>query len=180
MKTLLICGSPRKGNTEYVLEQIYSKLDCEKEMVLLRDQRIEHCKGCLACHSKNGCYINDGMKTITNKMQKSDMLVIGVPNYFDNVTSIFKTFADRCYSLYKSEKLKNKKVYFIFVGGGNIEGTKENMLNSVHGFIKYLKLNFIGEKSFKALNVFDLKNELINKDFDLIIDVIKQSLTSNR
>lgn len=173
MKVLLICGSPRVGNTEYILDQIYNKLDCEKDFVLLRKQKIEHCKGCLSCLKEYECYIRDDMKDIINKMKGADTLVIGIPNYFDNVPGLFKIFADRCNPLYESKALKNKKVFFIFVGGGKTEGTKEKMLNAVHGFIKYLKLNFIGERSFRALNAADVKKEITDEILNSLLEVIK-------
>ena len=52
------------------------------------------------------------MKDIIEKMIESDLIIFGVPCYFDNVTSIFKTFIDRCHPLYKSGILKGKKVEY--------------------------------------------------------------------
>jgi len=96
MKILLISGSPRQGNTEYILKHLFDKIECEKELILLRNQNIEHCKGCLNCHKTYKCNIKDDMKDIIEKMIESDLIIFGVPCYFDNVTSIFKTFIDRC------------------------------------------------------------------------------------
>lgn len=151
MRILLICGSPRKGNTEYILNQIYNSLNCEKELILLRDYNIEHCKGCLSCHKNGKCFIDDSMNELVEKMKNADLIIFGVPNYFDNVTSLFKTFIDRCNPLYTTGELKGKEVKYIFVGGGNKEGTREVMLNAVRGFNKYLGLKTISEETYQAL-----------------------------
>ena len=50
------------------------------------------------------------MKDIIEKMIESDLIIFGVPCYFDNVTIIFKSFLDRCNPLYKIGILKGKKV----------------------------------------------------------------------
>jgi len=166
MKVLLISGSPRNGNTEYILKRIYEKLDCEKELILLRNKHIEHCIGCLTCHNTFKCPIKDDMNEIIEKMITSDEIIFGVPNYFDNVTSLFKTFIDRCHPLYKSKYLQDKKVTYIFIGGGKIEGTKKVMLNAVNGFNKYLGLDLIDETSIQALE----KDEVMNENIDIKID----------
>ena len=48
-KILLISGSNRNGNTNYLLKQIEQKID-NTELILLSKCNIEYCKGCLACH----------------------------------------------------------------------------------------------------------------------------------
>ena len=80
----MISGSPRQGNTDFVLSTIFNEIKDKKELVFLREQNIKHCIGCLSCHIKPECVINDDMTKIRNKMLNADILVIGTPNYFDN------------------------------------------------------------------------------------------------
>ncbi len=87
------------------------------------------------------------------------MIIFGIPNYFDNVSGLFKNFMDRLHPLYKSGLIANKKVVFVYVGGGEEEGTKIELHNSVAGFVKYLKLCVIAEYSFKALEYKDIVNQ---------------------
>lgn len=171
MKALFICGSPRKGNTEYLLNKLYDNYNNEKEIILLRKKTIRHCVGCLNCHKGIKCLIKDDMGEIIKKMKSSDVIVFGIPNYFDNVNSLSKAFIDRCHPLYKSEELKNKEIFFVFIGGGKIEGTDKYLSDSVYGFVKYLKLNNIGKVVFKALNPKDL--EKVDIDFSDIIKKIE-------
>lgn len=157
-KILLINGSNRLGNTNFILETLSEKIK-NSELLLLKEKRIEYCKGCLICHQLNRCIINDDINDIIDKLIDYDLLIFGVPNYFDNVSGLFKNFIDRLHPLYKSGRLANKKVIFIYVGGGREEGTKNELHQATKGFIKYLKLNLIEEYSFKALNLQDMLNQ---------------------
>ena len=126
-KVLLISGSNRNGNTNYLLRQIEQATD-NSEIILLNKCNIEYCKGCLACHKIDKCVIQDDMKEIIIKIKEADLIIFGVPNYFDNVTGLFKNFMDRLHPLYKSESIRDKSVVYIFTGGGEEEGTREPRL----------------------------------------------------
>ncbi len=157
-KVLLISGSNRKGNTEYILTWLNNRIK-NSEQILLREKRMEFCKGCLYCHHKNKCIIDDDIHSIIDKLVEAEIIIFGIPNYFDNVSGLFKNFIDRLHPLYKSERLKNKKVYFVYVGGGNSKGTENVMHQSISGLVKYLQLDIKGEFSFQALNVNDICNQ---------------------
>lgn len=173
-KILLISGSNRNGNTNYLLKQIENKIE-NTEIILLSKCNIEYCRGCLACHNSDKCIIKDDMEEIINKIIEADLIIFGVPNYFDNVTGLFKNFMDRLHPLYKSEFVKDKRVVYIFTGGGGEEGTKEEMEKAVYGLNKYLKLDVKKEYSYKALNVNDVKeqNDKINKMINEIESELK-------
>ena len=66
---------------------------------------------------------------------------------------------DRLHPLYKSKQLKEKKVIFVFVGGGEENGTKEELHNAIKGLSKYLSLNIKNEFSFQALNIDEIKKQ---------------------
>ena len=157
-KILLISGSNRNGNTNYLLNKIKREID-NSELILLSECNIKYCKGCLACHKIDKCVIQDDMNEIIDKVKESDLIIFGVPNYFDNVTGLFKNFMDRLHPLYKSELIKNKNVIFIFTGGGKEKGTKEEMEKAVYGLIKYLKLNVLNTYSYQALDIHDIENQ---------------------
>jgi len=169
-KILLISGSPRNGNTDFVLSKIYENINDDKEIIFLRDKQIKHCIGCLSCHNKPKCVIHDDMTEIRKKMLDSEVLIIGTPNYFDNISGLLKDFVDRTHPFYKAESLKGKKLILIMVGGGKIEGSQEYLDHTMHGFVKYLKFNLVVSYCFKALNQKDLKQnpEVIPKINEII------------
>jgi multimeric flavodoxin WrbA len=144
---LIISRSNRKGNTEYILDSINKNIEIS-ELILLKEKNIEYCHGCLACHKIDYCVIKDDINEIIDKIIKANLIIFGVPNYFDNVSGLFKNFMDRLHPLYKSSRVANKKTIFVYVGGGNEIGTKEELHHSISGFVKYLKLDIIKEYSF--------------------------------
>jgi len=165
---LLISGSPRDGNTNFLLRKILDGLKLPTECILLKDMDIKHCIGCLTCHTKSKCAIDDDMDNLLSKMVEAEVIVIGTPNYFDNVSGLLKDFIDRTHPLYKSEALKGKKLFLIMVGGGSPEGTQKFLDSSTYGFIKYQKLELTASYCFKALD----KND-VEKGEDTIVKVNK-------
>lgn len=172
-KILLISGSNRNGNTNYILNKIKQRIE-NTELILLSERDIKYCKGCLACHKVPSCVIKDDIQEITNKMLESDLVIFGIPNYFDNVTGLFKNFVDRIHPLYKSELAKGKKVIFIFTGGGDAKGTLEEMDKAVIGMVQYLKLNKLKSYSFKVLDPTDIQEqqEKVEKMIDEISEIL--------
>jgi multimeric flavodoxin WrbA len=173
-KYLFISGSPRKGNTEFALSKIYESLDAEKDLILLREKNIKHCQGCLGCHENPVCAINDDMKEILEKMKWADVLIIGSPNYFENITGLLKDFMDRTHPLYKQKLIKGKKIALIFVGGGEEAGTEKFLKEATYGFVKHLGLDLIGVFIFRALEASDLQKD--NEQIKIIDEVILNKL----
>ena len=163
MKKLIIALSNRHGCSVELTKQISKNLDCEN--IILRDKNVRNCVGCLTCHDKPECALKDDMQEVYGKLKQSDLLVFITPNYFGNLSGFAKNFFDRLHPFYKFPNLENKKVVFVFVGGGDAEVTLEEMTDSVRGVIKYLRFNNIKNFALKALNTSDLKScsDEINK-----------------
>jgi multimeric flavodoxin WrbA len=54
MKVLGICGSPRRGNTEWMLRKVLEAASlegAEVELLLLRKTDVHMCLGCLSCEA---------------------------------------------------------------------------------------------------------------------------------
>lgn len=120
MKFLIISGSPRKGNTEFMLAKI-SELIKQKghdtELILLRQKNICGCAGCLNCQNKReikDCLHKDDAAELNQKLLDCDYVIIGSPCYFNNVSGLMKNWMDRVNPIYK--KLKGKKGSVVCVG----------------------------------------------------------------
>ena len=131
---LFISGSPRKGNTEYIITKLFDSFDGKKDIIYLRKQQINYCNGCLTCNKTKACPINDDMKNINMSLIKADLLVIGSPNYYDNVPGILKSLIDRTNPLFHAKKLKNKKIFFIITGGGRLSHSERVAKSSLKYF----------------------------------------------
>jgi len=103
MKVLGICGSPRKGNTEWMLTKLLeevAKAGVETELILLREKQVKGCDGCLSCEAggplrKGLCRIRDDMQQIYPRLMEADGLAFGTPVYFDMLSGLLKNFMDR-------------------------------------------------------------------------------------
>ena len=103
MKVIGVCGSPRKGNTEWMLRRFLQELaarEIETELILLRKKEIKGCDGCLSCEvggtaRKGLCRIRDDMQELYQKLLEADGLVLGTPVYFELLSGLLKNFMDR-------------------------------------------------------------------------------------
>lgn len=163
IKFLLISGSPRKGNTDFILGEIFKAIPCDKEIIFLRDKKIEHCLGCLCCDQSNECVIQDDMQGIYKKIVAADVLVVGSPNYFDNVTGLLKDFIDRTNPFYEIEILKGKRLVNIIIGAGKIENSQRVADHALKYFAAAHNFKVIGSYFFQALKIDSVKQDSNSK-----------------
>jgi multimeric flavodoxin WrbA len=136
MKILYISGSPRKNsNTDYLLNVLNSING--GTVLKLSDYCIEPCRACKDCRGKGDCIIKDDMQELViPQLLRSNVIILGTPVYFNNVSSQMKSFMDRTYCLIGL--LRNK------VGGAVVVGRK-----------------YGAESAIAAINAFFLKHEMI-------------------
>jgi multimeric flavodoxin WrbA len=152
MKVLAICGSPRKGNTEWMLDTLLDKISgngIETELVKLRKYRIRLCKGCLKCEergeNRNGeCRINDDMKELLPKLLQADILVLGTPVYFEMLSGTLKNFIDRTCPIWPH--LKGKRIAGIAVAEEGIGKAVENL----ETYASVCKMQWVGSVTVLA------------------------------
>lgn len=160
MNIIAICGSPRKGNTEFILKRFLTKAEefgHKTELVLLRDKRITRCGGCFDCKDDGLCNLVDDMKMIAERMKANDMVVFGSPNYFNNVSGLMKDFIDRLQPLYYQDgRLGGKKAVVMFVGNEAVDSDKA--IQTVHSVADILGMDVIGELYLNAGKPQDIEN----------------------
>ena len=103
MRVIAINGSPRKqGNTDLLLRTVlepFTKAGADIEFVELAGHAIRGCTACYLCfHKQNGkCVLTkDLVNECITKMVAADVILLGSPNYFTDVTSEMKALIDRC------------------------------------------------------------------------------------
>lgn len=149
LKILAINASPRKGNTDFMLNALLDSCKADSEIICLRDKKINFCNGGDNCCAKTGrCDINDDMLEIYPKLEKADIIILASPSYFSNVTARMKNFMDRCNPYYFNKKLKGKKFFLMAVGGYNYS-IKET-IRCMKNFLKGIHAKSIGEYSAVA------------------------------
>ncbi len=122
-KIIAIIGSPRKKYTYQIVQEFEHVLnDIEKiqfEYILLKDMKINNCKGCFSCLIKGEefCPAKDEILAIRKKMQESDGVIFAVPVYSIQVPGIMKTFYDRLAFIFHRPEFFGKSAIGIVTQG---------------------------------------------------------------
>jgi len=104
MKLIAICGSARKqGNTAKMLQQVIEgarSAGAETEFVNLFDLTYKGCISCFACKLKNKksfghCTLQDDLTPLLGRIEQSDVIVLGSPVYYGNLSGQMRSFTDR-------------------------------------------------------------------------------------
>ena len=158
MKAIAINGSPRKKwNTATLLEKALEGAAAQgtkTELIHLYDLNYKGCISCFNCKLKDGksyghCAVNDELKPVLQKIEETDVLILGSPIYFGNVTGEMRSFVERLmfqYLVYNKEytSLRKKDIPTGFIYTMNIP---ETMLDETI----YRRTFGLMEASFKRL-----------------------------
>lgn len=153
MHVLAICGSPRKGNTEFALRKmldVFSAKGNKCEIVNLREKKIEFSDG----GADKGYSAGDEMGIIYPKIFNADMLILGSPAYFSNVSALMKNFIDRMNPCWQDERLKGKKAIVVAVGG--LESSAGKCAKNLEEFARICRMKVVERLVFTAENADDL------------------------
>lgn len=102
MKALAINGSARKdGNTAHLLNTVLAELRAEgieTELFQIAGNAVRGCTACFKCFDfkdKRCAIAGDVINTCIEKMDGADLIILGSPTYFANVTAEMKALIDR-------------------------------------------------------------------------------------
>jgi len=169
MNILAITGSPRKGNTEFMLNNILisaKKNGAHFKIVKLKERNIKFCNGGDNCCAKTGkCDIQDDMLEIYRELENADVVIFASPTYFSNVTALMKKLMDRCNPYYFDKKLKDKPFFLLSAGG--YDASIKNALECMRNFLKGIHAKEIGSYYAIADKIGDLeKNSKVIKELE--------------
>jgi multimeric flavodoxin WrbA len=158
MKIVGISGSPRKGNSEFMLKTVLEtakELGAETEFVILREYDVKLCDGCHFCEGGSGkCRMKDDFERIFKSVKGADVLVFSSAVWYDMITPQLLNFIDRLNPYQKD--IKGKKFAFVLSGScGGKEG-KESQSGAVTFLAKHIApiygLKFVGHVSGLGLS----------------------------
>jgi multimeric flavodoxin WrbA len=126
LKTVIIDGSPRKGNTLTAINAYVEGAGKNKDIEIIYADKlnISGCKGCGVCQCINGCVAKDDTNATIDKIVAADMVIFATPVYWWGMTAQLKLVIDKCYC--RGALLKGKKIGVLVVGGAptdNVEYT---------------------------------------------------------
>jgi len=136
MKILYVSGSPRKNsNTDYLLKETLSLTG--GELLKIADYHVEPCRSCWSCVKSGKCAIDDDMShKLIPQVLTADIVVLGTPVYFNNVSGQLKVFMDRTWCI--KGQLRNR------IGGAVVVGRRDG-----------------AESAITAIQAFFLKHEML-------------------
>ncbi|GAQ94193.1 multimeric flavodoxin WrbA [Thermodesulfovibrio aggregans] len=191
MKILAILGSPRKGNSQILLNkavEICKQQNHEITLIKACDLNVSGCTACDGCKDTGECIIHDDMDRIYPLLKQAHRIIIASPIFFFGLPAQLKLLIDRCQCLWYEkyvlkrpipEKEFKRKALNILVGGmkkGQIgvtcaEATLKAFLRTInvneHRTIFYLGYNEPGSILENTTIDSDLKNaieELLKND----------------
>lgn len=120
MKIVSICASHRKnGNTQTIIREFNKQFSIagipkyKNKTYNIAEMNIYPCRSCLKCKKKDNCVIHDDFGKVALKMIQSDLIILGSPVYFSDVSAQMKALFDRTFSLWHKKMLKGKDVILV-------------------------------------------------------------------
>lgn len=104
MKIIAVNESARKNwNTHILLSKALEGAEsagAETELINLYDLDYKGCIGCLGCKVKGSenrghCVVNDDLRSVLDRIDKSDGLLLGSPIYLGDITAMLRAFWER-------------------------------------------------------------------------------------
>lgn len=138
-----ISGSPRKGNTETIIDNILKGAKdqgAKVEKIVLNTLSINYCQACYEC-SDNGCIHDDDMNQIIERIIQSDLLVLGTPVYWWGPTAQFKTFMDRWIAV--KGMFQGKKVILVITLGAKSSHHARHTIGMLEDSLSYVSAEII-------------------------------------
>lgn len=104
IRVLGFCGSPRKGNSEYLMEEALAEVrryaesigeEVETDSCSIRGKKLSGCVMCQGCMKTGRCIIKDDFAELQEKWMWADVILYSVPVYHMGVPAQLKAFFDR-------------------------------------------------------------------------------------
>jgi len=160
-----INGSPRRGgNTDLLLAEVMrgaASRGAEVKTIILNDLKITPCQHCDACLEAGRCKVEDEMQMVYRELEDADRIVLASPIQFMGLTAQMKAMIDRCQALWVRKYVlklpplgnrRDRKGFFISVGGRRIANLFEPALATVKALFRILDITYAGELLFPGID----------------------------
>jgi len=146
VKIVGVGGSPRRGNSEWMLRTLLdaaARRGAEVELLLLRRMDVRMCRGCLTCEEggrerKGICKIKDDMTAVYPKLLAADAIVLATPAYFEMLSGLLKNFLDRTCPIWP--RLEGKSIAGLAVA----EESTGQAIRNFKTYASLLKMRWVG------------------------------------
>ncbi len=129
--TVVILGSPRKGNSDAIAEAVAEGAKAngnEIKTFKLNKLDAKGCQSCYGCKKTGKCVVKDEMAEVLEAVREADSLILATPDYFGQRTAQYRMFEDRTFSFLGGDFVPNiaagKKVAVVVTCGSGLDGAK--------------------------------------------------------
>jgi len=172
-----IKGSPRsESNSSRLLEEVLTgcdraaeKTDQEiiKNIIKPDEREISACIACFHCDRTGECIFRDDMPELIKTFNRSDIIIVASPIFFNGMPSTLKKMIDRCQPIWASKyRLKrpiidrHKKRRGLLLGCAGAPEYQD----------QFTALKTVGEMFFKTINTRLLAKKFIPNTDNLILE----------
>ena len=122
---------------------------------------IKYCTACCACYATGECIHDDDFPALLEKMQAADGIVLGSPNYINQVTAQLKTMLDRMADVIHCQSFYGKYGCAVCTAGGS-------HVDEVADYMNFTLSNF-------GITTVGKVGVLVGRDPDAIVGAEKQA-----
>jgi len=136
MKIIGINGSP-KGEKSQTRRLVMAVLEGARQtgadvtFVDICALEIRYCTACGTCYAKGECIHDDDFPALLEKLLDADGIVLGSPNYINQVTAQFKTMLDRMADAIHCQSFAGKYGCAVSTAGGSMADEVADYMNAV-------------------------------------------------
>ena len=136
MKIIGINGSP-KGEKSQTRRLVMAVLEAARQtgaditFVDICGLEIKYCTACGTCYAKGECIHDDDFPALLEKLLDADGIVLGSPNYINQVTAQFKTMLDRMADSIHCQSFAGKYGCAVSTAGGSMADEVADYMNAV-------------------------------------------------
>lgn len=153
VKILGISGSPKKGATEYCMEQALEAAAAfdpriEVDLITVRGKKITPCIDCNRCREdQSWCILKDDVQPLLDKIMEADGFIIGSPVYAMTASPQLTALMSRLKPLSHCRPgvLRNKFCCAIAVGGTR-NGGQELTISTIVNLMAARQVNFVSNE----------------------------------
>ena len=163
MNVLYINGSPRsKGKVASIMRMINeaSAFKHNTDWIDVYSMKMMPCRGCMKCRDTGICILpRDDAHMAGEKISRADILIIGTPTYWGNMSSMLKMLFERNVPLFMGESKRGlplpmqKGKHGVIISACTTPWPFSSLFNQSRGAIKAVKevLHYGGYKILDTL-----------------------------
>lgn len=172
-KIVILVGSIRKdGNTDLLAKSFAegARENNEVEIISVADYHVNPCIGCNSCFERegHGCFQQDDMQKIYQKLADADVIVAASPVYFYGISAQLKALIDRLHTPMRNE-FQVKKLGLLLVAAATLPTVFDSIKMQYQLILDFFKLEDAGSILVKGVkNIGDIKeNKALEEAYDL-------------